>query len=245
MGALCLFLVQMGVDAAAKLREARRVALPLVAFGVLMPLAMGALGLAATLQRRAGLRPFLDPGERWPYAALFAGTALTGLGSAYYHLAPDNARLVWDRLPMTVGFMGLLTAIVTERLSPVMGRRVFALLLAIGGGSVAYWHWSELRGAGDLRPYLLVQFGSLLVVLLLLLLYRGRYAGTGYLFAGLVAYGAAKGFEMADHAILALGHLVSGHTLKHLAAAGAVACVVAMLRARKPCPVAPGRRSEG
>lgn len=196
---------------------------------------VGVLGLASTSKRRTGPLPFLDPWERWPYVALFVGTMLTGFGSAYYHLAPDNARLVWDRLPMTVGFMGLLTAMVTERVGLAVGRRLLWPLLAIGAGSVAYWRWSELRGAGDLRPYVLVQFGSLVGVVLLLVLYRARYSGTGYLVAGLAAYGAAKALELADRAIFALGEVVSGHTLKHLAAAGAAACVVAMLRARRPC----------
>jgi len=54
----------------------------------------GVLGLVAVFSPRPGARPFGDPWERWPYAALFAGTALTTAGSAYYHLAPDNARLV-------------------------------------------------------------------------------------------------------------------------------------------------------
>ena len=98
--------------------------------------------------------------------------------------------------------------------------------------SVGYWYWTELRNAGDLRPYLLVQFGSLLVVVLLLALYPARHPGTRYLVAGLAAYAAAKGLEIADRPIFALGHAVSGHTLKHLAAAAGVACLVAMLRAR-------------
>jgi hypothetical protein len=174
------------------------------------------------------------PWERWPYAALFAGTALTTAGSAYYHLAPDNARLVWDRLPMTVGFMGLLTAVVAERSSLALARRLFVPLLALGAGSVGYWYWSELRGAGDLRPYALAQFGSLVVVLLLLVLYEARYSGTRYLFAGVGAYVAAKVFEMADRTIFSFGHLVSGHSLKHVAAAIGVGCVVAMLQTRVP-----------
>src|SRR5665647_1500993 len=70
---------------------------------------VGLLGLAATFGRDPSRTPpFSDPWERWPYAALFAGVTLTMLGSGYYHLAPDNARLVWDRLPMSVGFMGCL-----------------------------------------------------------------------------------------------------------------------------------------
>jgi hypothetical protein len=36
-------------------------------------------------------RPFLTSAERWPFVLLFLGVGLTGFGSAYYHLAPDNA----------------------------------------------------------------------------------------------------------------------------------------------------------
>src|SRR5690242_13090880 len=32
-----------------------------------------------------------------PARVLFAGVLLTFFGSAYYHLAPSDARLVWDR----------------------------------------------------------------------------------------------------------------------------------------------------
>jgi hypothetical protein len=201
---------------------------------------VGLLGLTVTFSRNANeSSPFLDPWERWPYAALFVAGALTSLGSGYYHLAPDNARLVWDRLPMTIGFMGLLTAILAERLSLTLSRRLFGPLLVVGAASVVYWYWTELQHVGDLRLYLLVQFGSLILVVLLLLLYPGRYPGTGYLVAGLVAYAAAKGLELADREIFSLGHIVSGHTLKHLAAAGGVMCVVAMLRMRAQLPARP------
>jgi hypothetical protein len=194
---------------------------------------VGLWGLAVIFWRRAGrATPLADPWERWPYAALFAGTALTAFGSAYYHLAPDNARLVWDRLPMTLAFMGLLAAVFGERVSLPVGRLLLGPLLLLGAGSVAFWYWSELRGGGDLRLYILVQFGSLLLVVLLLLVYPARSPGAGYLFAGLAAYAAAKWLELADRPIFALGRIVSGHTLKHVAAAGGVACVVAMLRAR-------------
>jgi hypothetical protein len=76
--------------------------------------------------------------ERWPYAGLFAGTALTSIGSAYYHLAPDHWRLVWDRVLMTVGFIGLLTAVLAERVSSRVARMLFVPLLVFGAASVAY-----------------------------------------------------------------------------------------------------------
>src|SRR5215468_12296437 len=37
--------------------------------------------------------------------ALFLGILLTGFGSAYYHLDPNDSTLFWDRLPMAISFM--------------------------------------------------------------------------------------------------------------------------------------------
>jgi uncharacterized protein len=45
MGALCLFLLELGMDAAKRMAEFRKVGLRLIAFGLLMPLAGAAIGL--------------------------------------------------------------------------------------------------------------------------------------------------------------------------------------------------------
>ena len=169
--------------------------------------------------------------ERWPYAALFAGAALTSIGSAYYHLEPSNWTLVWDRLPMTIGFMGLLTAVVAQRVSARAARALFVPLLVFGAASVAYWYWSETRGAGDLRPYALVQFGSLVVILIALVVSPSA-RGDRYLYLGLGAYLLAKVFEYGDVWIYNAGHVVSGHTIKHVMAAVGVWFLVVMLRQR-------------
>ncbi len=109
-----------------------------------LPFALiGLLGLLTTLAHgKDGLRRFSDPWERWPYATLFLGVALTSLGFGYYHLAPDNERLLWDRLPMSVGFMGLLTAMLAERVGIIAARRLLVPLMALGALSVVYWYWS-------------------------------------------------------------------------------------------------------
>ena len=193
---------------------------------------VGALGLFVAFRFDGGLSPFHTSWERWPAAALFSGVALTAVGSSYYHLAPDNGRLVWDRLPITVGFMGLLTLVIAERASLRAARVLFAPLLIAGAVSVVYWYRTEVSGAGDLRPYALVQFGSLLAVIVLLVVGHPRYPGAKYLVAGLITYAAAKIFEMADRKIYLATLIVSGHTLKHLVAAGGVAFLVAMLRSR-------------
>jgi hypothetical protein len=190
---------------------------------------VGLAGLLTVVRLRAW--------ERRPYAALFAGVALTSIGSAYYHLAPDNWRLVWDRLPMTVGFMGLLTAVFAERASRRAAKVSFVPLLVFGAATVAYWYWSETRGAGDLRPYALVQFGSLLVILLALLVAPSRDGDDRYLYLGLGAYLLAKVFEYADHPIYEAGQIVSGHTIKHLMAAVGLWFLVAMIRRRARRPM--------
>jgi hypothetical protein len=72
-------------------------------------LLVGLLGIAFLIRRPAQDEPahFIESRERWHYFFFFLGVTLTSLGSSYYHLAPGNERLVWDRLPMTLGFMSL------------------------------------------------------------------------------------------------------------------------------------------
>jgi hypothetical protein len=172
--------------------------------------------------------------ERALWAVLFAGVVLTAFGSAWYHLAPDHERLVWDRLPMTLGFMGLLAATIAERVDLRWGRRLLGPLLFAGLASVVAWIAGERRGDGELRPYVLVQFLSLLAVAGLLALFPRRYTHAHLLWLALAGYALAKLCESLDRDIFAAtGALVSGHTLKHLLAAGAVGLLAAMLARRE------------
>jgi len=199
-------------------------------------LVVGVMGLlvVANPQAPPGRSRFLDRGERWPYAAFFLGVALTSLGSAYYHLAPTNERLAWDRLPITVAFMGLFVAIIAERVSVRAGVRLLLPLVALGITTVLYWVFTEQRGHGDLRPYGLVQFYPLLAIPFLIVLCPPRYTRTWDLAGGLAFYLLAKLFEVLDTQVFAVGAIVSGHTLKHLAAAIAPLWIWRMLRRRKP-----------
>ena len=198
-------------------------------------LLVGVWGLLLVLGlRETAGQPFMTPVERWPYLILFVGVALTCFGSAYYHLAPDNARLVWDRLPMTLGFMSLLSALLMERVNLRAGLMALGPLLLLGLASVAQWYASELRGAGDLRLYLMVQFYTLLLILLILGLFPARYTRGADLVVAMGFYVLAKLFEVLDRRIFNLGHVISGHTLKHLAAALGVYWIFRMLAHRRP-----------
>jgi hypothetical protein len=159
---------------------------------------------------------------------------LTGLGSTYYHLAPSNERLLWDRLPMVLGFMGLFAAVLGERTRPRVGTALLGPLLLLGIGSVLWWYVGERMGTGNLRPYLAVQFYPLLVIPLLLLFRPARYTrGMDYLLA-LGCYGLAKFLEQIDSSVYELLGGVGGHPLKHLAAAIGALCILRMLCLRRP-----------
>ncbi len=167
----------------------------------------GALGLWTVLQRRDRLG---NTGNL--YLAFFAGVFLTGFGSAWYHFAPDNTTLVWDRLPMAIGFIGIFCAILAERIDAALANRLFPWLLAAGIGSVLYWHLVD-----DLRPYVVVQFGTLIALAWMLL--RERRDDSRLLWLALGFYLLAKLFEAGDEVLFLLSlETVSGHTLKHLAA---------------------------
>lgn len=153
------------------------------------------------------------------YMVLFAGILLTAFGSSYYHLAPSNETLLWDRLPMTIGFAGLLTVIVAEFISATTARRLLLPLLIVGFASVEYWAWTESRGVGDLRPYALVQFLPMLLIPVILLTHRPTIGAARYFWWMLAFYLVAKLLEFFDADVFALGHLISGHSLKHVAAA--------------------------
>jgi hypothetical protein len=176
-----------------------------------------------------------DPRERGLYLFMFAALILTAFGSAYYHLAPGNARLVWDRIPIMMVFMALLAAVIAERVGIGAGLWLFPVLQAAGIGSVLVWRAGELQGHGDLRFYAAIQVYAILVLLLLLLV-PAKYTRGSDLAAVVAFYVLAKILEESDRQVFAMGHIVSGHTLKHLAAAAAGYWILRMLQKRDFVP---------
>jgi hypothetical protein len=191
----------------------------------------GLWGLAF-LSRKTSLDQFIDPRERWPYLIVFIGLLLTAFGSAYYHLAPDNDRLVWDRVPMTIVFMPLVSALIAERSGVEVGLWLLPILTAVGVGSVIQWHLSVERGAGDLRFFGAVQLYAVLA-LFAVLLSPPRYTRGSDLLVVAGLYVLAKICETADRQIFSVGHIVSGHTLKHLVSGFAGFWILRMLQKRR------------
>ncbi|WP_461516272.1 ceramidase domain-containing protein [Porticoccus sp.] len=167
------------------------------------------------------------------YRILFFGVFLTGAGSIYYHLSPNNDTLVWDRLPMTIVFVSLFVGLMSEHIGKEWQRWLFYPLLLAGFASVFYWHFTEQAGRGDLRPYLLVQFLPLLMVPLVMLMYRSRFNGRIHIWWMLGCYLLAKLSELYDLEIYQWSGLVSGHTLKHILVAIALLILLRMLFCRQ------------
>jgi hypothetical protein len=200
------------------------------ALDVLSNAGFAVVGLAGLRWARPAAFP--DSRARPAWLVTFTAVAVTALGSAYYHLAPDDFRLTWDRLPMSVGFMSIAAILVGERFGALAGRRLLPRLVLAGVASVVWWDHGVRHGGGNLFPYLVVQFGTMAALPLLLLGRRSAAAGPRAPFvAALVLYVVAKVLEDHDRAVFdTLG--VSGHTLKHLVAAAAIGVLALEVRRR-------------
>ena len=136
---------------------------------------------------------------------------------------------MFDRLPIAWACAALTCGFLAQRVDVR-----WAGVAPLATASVLYWWFTEQRGVGDLRPYLLVQFLPMVLVPAALLM---RMAPRGSApeacvsdrawWTVLALYGLAKLAESADVPVYtALSALVSGHMLKHLLAAAAAAVLV-------------------
>jgi len=187
-------------------------------------LLVGLAGVAYLARRTVSLRA--------AWLTFFVGVAIVTAGSAYYHWDPNDGTLVWDRLPMTIAFMGLLCAILGEYVSERLGKGLLVPAVLLGFLSVLYWHWS-----GDLRIYVWIQLIPLLTVPVLMALFQPLHTHQWYLLVAVALYAIAKVLEIYDGEVFAwTRQSVSGHTLKHLLAAASCLAVLVMLARRTEMP---------
>lgn len=200
------------------------------------------LALAGTWGLCALPRSTLHEATRRAARVFFAGLVLTGFGSAWYHWAPDATGLVLDRLGMAVTFAGALSLAVVERVGQGPARPALWVALSFAVVSAAL---PQLLG--HVLPWAVVQFGGVALIAWAAL-QRPTSGAIGVRFGALIAwYAMAKALELADAAVFhATGELVSGHSLKHLAAALAawpVLTAISAGRMRQNAAGAGARRS--
>ncbi|OGB20481.1 MAG: hypothetical protein A3I66_18685 [Burkholderiales bacterium RIFCSPLOWO2_02_FULL_57_36] len=148
-----------------------------------------------------------------PLSVFFGGLLLTGVGSAYYHWAPSAQTILVDRLPMVFAFAGVIGTFLAQRVSARMG--LFGLIAGLVVGSAG------LAGSaitGNLTLYLALQFGGLAGIATGLFLLKNTDDHLPW-WTLIGWYALAKALELGDHLVWELTqHMVSGHTLKHIAA---------------------------
>lgn len=190
---------------------------------------VAAWGLRRERQDRCPSEPVERHSRRWFLGCL----AATAIGSAYYHSSPDNLRLVFDRLPIALACASILSTF-HARAHPMPSFWVLPALLLSAAGSVAWWAWTQSRGVDDLRPYLVFQVAPLILVPAWQWASGASTGERRWFGAAIALYVLAKAAEVLDHPLFALATIMSGHTLKHLLAAAAAACIVACLAERRP-----------
>lgn len=176
----------------------------------------GLAGLVMSARVPAG-----DPG-RLGYRVFCIALLLTAAGSGWYHLAPDDARLAWDRVPIALACMALLAAELQRsaavRIAPPL---LVGGLCLLGVASVGWWMFSA-----DLRPYLLAQIAPLVLIPALQWQSGAPLARRKAFGIAIMLYVLAKAAELGDGAVYEAIDVLSGHTLKHLLAVMAALVLV-------------------
>lgn len=183
---------------------------------------VGILGLAWLGSQRGQLlgKRFLERHELALYVAFFAAAIGVGLGSGYYHYAPSNPTLFWDRLPMTLVVAALAGGLAAERFGGPAGVAVCVGLALFLPGTLVYWRASEAAGAENVWPYLAGMNGALAVIALMVALFPSRYTEGRHIGIALGLYAAAMLFDtLLDSWFYSLGQVMGGHAVKHLLAA--------------------------
>jgi hypothetical protein len=177
----------------------------------------GAVGLWALRRRLA--RASME-------VVLCAAAIGLAIGSGAYHAAPRDATLLWDFLPIAVLFATLVAIVVADRIDRRAGLAAWPPLVALAVGATLWWYAGALDGRGDMRWYASVQAVGAVCVPAIALLFPGGRLRTRDLLLALGLYLGARGLAAFDAEIFAATGAVSGHTLKHLAAAAGVAVLV-------------------
>jgi hypothetical protein len=156
----------------------------------------------------------------------FIGLILTCFGSSYYHWAPSDFGLMVDRVGMAVAFAGVISLAAGSRLGEAVSERATPLLLLLAplAAVAAYTLHNVL-------PWVIVQFGGMALIVWLACLPRSKAMPGIHLGALIALYAVAKLLEAQDSQVFELTQgLISGHSLKHIAASLAAVPVIAALK---------------
>jgi hypothetical protein len=158
-----------------------------------------------------------------------AGTAAIGIGSGVYHFAPSDATLAFDWGPIALTLMWLLAAVVEDRFGARAGRRMAIAGSVAAVGSIVWWLATGGTDGGDMTAYVVVQGAGVVLPAAIALAFKGGHIRAIELLAAVAMFGVARLCAAHDSGLLdAIG--ISGHSLKHVAAAIAAAIALQAVR---------------
>lgn len=149
---------------------------------------------------------------------IVVGTILICFGSGYYHLSPENSRLLLDRLPISMVFAGVLSySLHQNQLIKESWKKSFdTIYLLFSVLSVLIWYIGSLKGQDWLSMYVFVQFGGMIILIYIALIGKNKEFNKKIMYV-LMWYVLAKVCEHFDQYIYNItSEMMSGHTLKHI-----------------------------
>jgi predicted membrane channel-forming protein YqfA (hemolysin III family) len=160
-----------------------------------------------------------DKQQRGLWFIFFGSMAMVSIFSAFYHLKPNNFRLVFDRLAISWAVMSFFLAVLNDYLNK-LSTILIVSLYGLATSSVFYWLLSEMHLQGDLRFYGYIQFVPIILVLGLAIFFPKEKRDYSLILLAFLMYFFAKIAEQYDIQIFyGLKGMLSGHTLKHLLSA--------------------------
>ncbi|GJN32133.1 hypothetical protein PR202_gb20611 [Eleusine coracana subsp. coracana] len=123
----------------------------------------------------------------------YTGNVAAAFGSAYYHLKPDDDRLIWDRLPMMISASSLLSVLVIERVDERAGLSCLISLLSLLLVSTVCE-----RVLDDMRLWVILNFVPCIAIPAMLFLFPPKYTHSRFWFLATGFYLLARFEGLAD-----------------------------------------------
>ncbi|KAK1312884.1 hypothetical protein QJS10_CPA07g01026 [Acorus calamus] len=150
--------------------------------------------------------------EVWGWAFFYMGITAVAFGSSYYHLKPDDSRLLWDRLPMMIAITSLFSSFVIERMDERIGVTCLFSLHLVVLFSILYE-----RIFDDLRVYLMFHIIPCVAIPMMAFMLPPKYTHSRFWFWASGFYVLAKFEACIDKKMYQINHYtISGHSLEHL-----------------------------
>jgi hypothetical protein len=187
----------------------------------------GLVGLAFVNESRKNSQVSED--EVSIHITMFSGMILTFAGSVWFHLDPNDSTMLWDRLGMSVVIGSCISLLIHDMWDRNLAAKIHLPIVIASVVSVLWWPVFD-----DLRIYFIVKHHPFILFPILLVYGNRIYDKISGYYWGLSMFLLATIFEFTDQQIFELTGIISGHTLKHIAAGIGLWFLMVMIRDRKP-----------